>query len=113
MSQQKPPRGGRRQLLAQRLQLRTRAVKSGSPLVAPWAAPFLQGQGPPHQAVGGREGRSTGNGPKELARSPEVAETRGLFFSRFPGAVWHRVAMVPHRLPGHEETSEPQLWSRA
>jgi hypothetical protein len=68
MSQQNPQSGGLRQLLEQRMQLRKREVQSGAQLVAQWAAPFLQGHVPPHQAGGGRACRITGNGQKELAR---------------------------------------------
>src|SRR5215510_9208633 len=68
-SQQKPHRGGLRQSLDQRIQLRKREVNGGSQLVAQLAAPFLQGHVPSPQAVGGRECRITGNGQKELALS--------------------------------------------
>jgi hypothetical protein len=101
MSQQKPHRGGLRQSVEQRMQLRKREVQSGSPWGAPWAAPLLQGHGPPQQAVGGRECRSTGNGQQELALAQSVEDTRGLFFIRLTGAVLPRFAMVAHRLTGH------------
>jgi len=80
------------------MQLRKREGNGGSQLVTERADALLQGHGPPHQAIGGREGRITDNGQKELARPESVQDTGGIFFIGFTGALRPRLAIVPHRL---------------
>src|SRR5262249_38104314 len=94
----KPQRRWLRQVWNERMQLRKREGNGGSQLVTERADALLQGHGPPHQAIGGREGRITDNGQKELARPESVQDTGGIFFIGFTGALRHRLAIVPHRL---------------
>ena len=61
------PSGGLRQVFHKWMAFRKREVHSGSQWVAQWAAPFLEGHVPRHQAVGGLEFRITRNGQQELA----------------------------------------------
>jgi hypothetical protein len=59
---------------------------------------FFQGHVSAHHAVGGLKRWVAFNGPKELPRSQQVADTVCIFFVGFPGPVLHGVAMVAHRL---------------
>jgi hypothetical protein len=93
-------RDGRRQGWEQRLQLRTREVHGGAQWVAQWAAPVLQGHGPPPQAVGGRACQSTGTGQQARALAPEVEAPGGIFCIGFPGAVLPRCAIGPPGVAG-------------
>ncbi len=86
-----PPRGGGRQGLEQRRQLRPREVHGGSQVAALLAAPFRQGHVPPPQAVGDRAFPITGNGQQARARAQSVADPGGIFASVFLGpsdSVW-------------------------
>src|SRR5262245_43615195 len=84
------------------MQLRQREVQNGSQLVAQWADAFLKGHGPSHEAGGSPEYWITVNGQKELPLAQSVEDTSGVFFIGFTGPVWHRLAIVPHRLAGHQ-----------
>jgi hypothetical protein len=95
---QKPPRGGLRQVLNQRMQRRKREVKGGAQLVASWADPLLECQVPAQHAVSGREGRLTGNGQQELTLAQSVADTGSLLCIGFTGPVRHRCTIVAHGL---------------
>jgi hypothetical protein len=70
-----------RQVVHEGMECRKREGQSGSPWVAQLAAPFLQGHGSPHQAVGGRACRITGNGQQAPARAQAVEDTRSIFSS--------------------------------
>jgi len=77
-------------------------VKGRSQLMTEWADAFLQRHGPAPQAVGGLEGRVTGNRQEEFPLQEQIKDAVRIFVIGFTGPVLHGLAVVANGLTMHQ-----------